>query len=366
MNERLAILLTRIVGSCTQCGNCQEICVFLKEFAIEPKVFAEKLLREGPIVDTSLLYSCNLCGICKELCPEEIDLRELFLLLRQERVGQGDESIPAHKWVKERQEWIVKHFALVEGQGRNRGNSERAFFPGCMLCGYDPSLVLRVYRYLRSNNPYTGIILNCCGALFEGLGDQSGLTKTLESVTLQIEQSGASSLITACPTCYRVFKRYLPHYEVFTVYENIANETIPKTKVNRNQQFFLFHPCSTRHDNKVKQAVRRIMKKIGYAYKEDFEGDEHNWCCGMGGAVGLTNPVLACIIGHERTEAISRDIVTYCAACRDALVRYRPAIHLLDLVFNSNWKTETVRQPLEETQMRDNLIWLRSQIATGL
>jgi len=86
MNERISVSLNKIIDSCAHCGKCQEECMFLKELGVAPWEFAEDLIRGVQGEDPTPLYSCNLCGICEEICPEGINLGDLFLLLRQERM----------------------------------------------------------------------------------------------------------------------------------------------------------------------------------------------------------------------------------------------------------------------------------------
>jgi len=337
MKKQIADLLADISRSCTNCGICQEECAFLQEFQIEPGELAEQILQEGVNnLDISLLYSCNLCGICKEVCPEEIDLSKLFLLLREERVKTGKESLPALEWVKERQDWINKGHFLYSKCDLKEGECENVFFPGCTLSGYNPHL------------------------------GKENLMKTLQAIISQMKKIGASQIFTACPNCYRIFNDYLPQYKLSTVYEIMEREGLPKTGKNHKERFFLFHSCATKGEKVIQRTVRTLIEKMGYSVLES-EGPEPPKirCCGMGGMVGLTNPVLASIIGNERTEEISHDIVTYCAACREALVQYRPSLHILDLVFNPKWREDKENPPLDDSQMRKNLAWLKSRLEKG-
>ena len=358
--NQLINFLEEVSQACIQCGKCQDECVFLKEFNIDPKTFAENLLKQGHIEDPALIYSCNLCGICGEICPAEIDLKRIFLLLREEMAEQGGEQPLSLQWVKERLEWINKGgFLFSTGE-----KCENAFFPGCTLSGYNPRLVLETYDYLKNQNSSTGIVLNCCGAPFEGLGAKSEFADTLKTIRAQIEKIGSSRIITACPNCYRIFREYLPGYELTTVYEIMEKGELPKpkTKITGNEHFFLFHSCSIRGEREIQRAIRSLIEKLGFRVTEEAGAGSKIRCCGMGGMVGLSNPVLASIIGAERTEGITHDIVTYCAACRDALVQFQPCIHLLDLIFNPQWEQAKESQPLEDTQARENLTWLKTEL----
>ncbi len=304
MNKQLSTLLEKILHACTQCGKCKEECLFLKEFDLEPKELAEKLFKEERLDDVSLVYSCNLCGICKEVCPEDIDLSILFLLLREEKIKKEKEPFPALEWVKERQDWINKGAFLYSKCDKRERKCESAFFPGCTLAGYNPHLVLETYAYLRKHNPSTGIILNCCGAPFEGLGGKDDFRSALQTIRSQMEEIGAFHIITACPTCYRIFRDHFSQYKLSTVYEIMEREGLPEIEGNSEEQFFLFHPCATRHEKGIQRAVHNLIEIVGYRVLENESPEAEIRCCGMGGMVGLTNPVWASIIGNERTDSL--------------------------------------------------------------
>lgn len=362
-DNQLINFVDEVFHSCTQCGKCKEECVFLKEFNVDPKTFAEDLHKQGYRGDPTLLYSCNLCGTCEEICPAAIDLKRLFILLREERIKKGKEPLPGLKWVKERQEWINRGGFFYSKGGKEERECKNAFFPGCTLSGYNPHLVVETYAYLKNQyNPSTGIILNCCGAPFEGLGVKDELTDTLRTIRAQSEEIGASRIIMACPNCYRIFREYLPDYELTTIYEIMEKGGLPETERAGDEHFFLFHSCAIRGEKGIQRAIRNLIEKMGFRVTEEEDAGSKIRCCGMGGMVGITNPILASIIGAERTEGIAHDIVTYCAACRDALVHYQPCIHLLDLVFNPQWREVKESQPLEDQQVRENLTWLRAEL----
>ena len=362
-HRKISFLAQDILERCTQCGLCRDSCLFLMEFNIDTRRLAEQLLAdENMFLDPLVLYSCNLCGICKDNCPAKIDLGDLFLHLREYRFEKIDELPLAHQWVCERQEWISKNAAFCSGYDSHEEAYEWVLFPGCTLCEYNPRIVLDVYDYLKEKQFSTAIMLDCCGAPFEALGDKKRGEANLRSIETQMKKLGSSHIITACPTCYRIFRRSFKHYTVSSLYEVMDNAGFEKQGKSGGHSFHLFHPCKTRRDTEVCQAVRNIIRKMGYHSSERENEYASGGCCGMGGMVGASNPVLAMIIGQQQTEGITDDIVTYCAACRDALANYLPSVHVLDLVFSPSWNRRKHRPPLEESRKKKNMRWLYSQL----
>ena len=82
---------------------------------------------------------------------------------------------------------------------------------------------------------------------------------------------------------------------------------------------------------------------LGYATEEPPHTRTQTRCCGFGGMVVPANPELAMRVMKRRTAEVSSDcMVTYCAACRESMVRGgKKAVHILDLVFGGPWKADS-------------------------
>ena len=77
---------------------------------------------------------------------------------------------------------------------------------------------------------------------------------------------------------------------------------------------------------------------MGYEIEEMKYSREKTRCCGLGGQMAFVDPKLAPIISKARAEEAVHDLLTYCASCREALAVNKPAVHLLDLIFNPGWE----------------------------
>jgi hypothetical protein len=85
------------------------------------------------------------------------------------------------------------------------------------------------------------------------------------------------------------------------------------------------------------------MGELGYKTEEPPHTRETARCCGFGGMVVPANPDLAERVMSRRTSEVKSDqMVTYCAACRESMVKGgKRAAHILDLVFEPVKKDET-------------------------
>ena len=93
--------------------------------------------------------------------------------------AQGKGPLPPHKGVQNYVRWGTHPTFALSRPDPATGKARRVFFPGCSLSGHSPHLVKAAYAYLRERLPDTGIVLNCCGAPSQLLGER----KVLEEVT---------------------------------------------------------------------------------------------------------------------------------------------------------------------------------------
>ena len=98
---------------CVECRLCIKECDFLKGVCENPKELVEKF-TDGYFKENSRVpYSCTLCDLCESVCPSELNIGEMYLQLRQQMVEEGLGPLPAHKFVKSDQEFVLSDsFAL--------------------------------------------------------------------------------------------------------------------------------------------------------------------------------------------------------------------------------------------------------------
>ena len=114
--------------------------------------------------------------------------------------------------------------------------------------------------------------------------------------------------------------------------------------------------CATRDVPEIHEGVRFVLNELGYGIEELERNREHTECCGVGGMVAPANPSLAERVADRRAAGAKGDcMVTYCAACRAAMVSGgKKGLHLLDLVFGGSWKDRPT-PPVDGTVAR----WLK-------
>ncbi len=357
LDTRLNEFLTKCRSGRTprECLVCQKNCEFLRS-TMTPRQLAERL-KEDYGFDATIPFSCNLCNLCGELCPEGLDVGGLCQEIRTYLSSQGMSPLPQHKPVISHQRWgSSRVFTLAKANRLNQADTRQVFFPGCTLAAYSPDLVAKTFEHLRSKLPRTGIILNCCGAPSYLLGEMTLFQSILDGIDRQLKALGASEIITACPECYQVLKVHAPQWKVSGLYDVLVEVGLPERDFGPAATIFAIHDsCAVRHEAEFRQSVREVLQKLECRTEEmEFSG-ERTRCCGGGGMIAAVNPGLSGKIARLRVEETPHDIVTYCAGCRENFARQeKGALHVLDLLFNSNLRQDRTKPPGEGLQKWKN------------
>jgi len=82
----------------------------------------------------------------------------------------------------------------------------------------------------------------------------------------------------------------------------------------------------------------------------------------MGGMVAFTSPELAGTITKRRVEEASHDLLTYCATCQGSLSGQKSTLHILDLIFNPNWREDKDLPPNKPPVKKENQISVKNQL----
>jgi Fe-S oxidoreductase len=349
-----------------ECKLCIKDCEFLRLYCQTPKELAEKFkagyFREKPVVP----YSCNLCELCGKLCPEELCSGDMCMAIRELMVKDKIGPLPPHQFVRRDQDYATSDAVTLSKSG-NAGKGEWALFPGCGLPGSSPELVLKIHDYLQKRLPGTGIILRCCGAPTHCLGDHAKFENMAEDISEEVKKIGASGLIVACPDCYRTIKRSAPGFKIKSLYEVIVEKGLPDgAQALAPKTFSLHDSCTARDETTFIDNVRILINEMGYQLEEMEYSRDKTRCCGAGGMIPYVNLELFTKIAKQRAEEAAHDVVTYCAACRDTFASTgKPAIHILELMFNPEWEKNLHRPPQTGKAKREKQAELKRLISTA-
>ncbi len=331
---------------CSQCvRNCTFLQHYLQHFPYTEKEMVRLLAVRG-LTDPLIPYSCHYCGLCQAVCPKDLHAGQVCLDYRQRLVAGGRGPLAPHKGIQNYVKWGTSPAFTLSRPDPATGRAARVFFPGCSLPGHSPHLVKAAYAYLRERLPDTGVMLNCCGAPSQLLGEQDVLHRVLKNVAGELARLGAGELIAACTHCLHTIGEYLPEIKTRSLYEVMLEMGLPPGVEAAAGIFNIHDACGARQSPHIHDSVRRLVAAAGHRFEEMAHSRERSICCGSGGMVPAVNPVLARKMTDFRLSEATRDLVTYCATCRARLKGAgRPALHVLELLFNPEWRTATAAPP---------------------
>jgi glutamate synthase (NADPH) small chain len=330
-------------GRCLQCEclECVKHCVYLERFGAYPKKYVREIYNNDALVmgarqANRLINSCSLCGLCETLCPEGFAMQDLCLSARRRMVEKGKMPPSAHEFALADMAFSFSDRFSVTRNEPGTHQSRFAFFPGCQLCASSPEQVFDVYSFLRATlTGGTGLMLGCCAAPAYWAGRQPQFEAYLQTIKENWEKIGKPTIITACATCYRIFRDHLTEISIISLWQALLENGLPEgRKISAGAILSVHDPCTTRREPEIQAMVREILHRLQVTVAELPLGREKTECCGFGGLMQAANPALAEEVLRRRCAESRHDYLAYCAMCRDNLtVGGKRTLHLLDLLF---------------------------------
>lgn len=314
---------------CIECKLCRKECQFLQKYG-SPKHIADTYDPTSP-KHQMMPFQCSLCKLCAAVCPVNINPADMFLEMRRESVDRGVQDFSAYSIILNYESKgtskLYSYYALPE-------QCDTVLFPGCTLPGTRPDKVISLFDHLQETIPDLGLVLDCCTKPSHDLGRDKHFHAMFHEMKEYLLQKGVKNVLVACPNCYRVFNEHGDSLKVKTVYEYLAETSLPATP-NIPEVVTVHDPCGTRNEEQIHAAVRQLATGKSLQIEEMKHNGPKTICCGEGGSVGCVNPDYSKGWGARRKkEADGTRILTYCAGCANFLNSVNPTSHMLDLLFD--------------------------------
>ncbi|WP_155890800.1 VTT domain-containing protein [Desulfuromonas sp. TF] len=328
LRPRLRALQADIQRDCTECGRCVGECGFLQRHG-NPRQIVARLDGNSP-EPLNCAFECTLCGLCTAVCPERLRLDAFFLEMRREAVDRNCGEFAAHRPLKTYEKLgTSRRFTLY----RLPEGCTTIFFPGCSLSGTRPKGVKEVFTQLQRIDPQLGIVFDCCLKPSHSLGREAYVAGMFSKMTARLREQGVEEVLVACPNCHVMFAGFGDGLKVRTVWEALADADLQPPAASGTVT--VHDPCVIRHAEAAQTAVRTLLRRQGLRVEEMAHSRGTTVCCGKGGGVDLLHPEMAAGWRNLReTEAAGGRMISYCAACVQALGRQTPTNHLVDVLFD--------------------------------
>lgn len=334
---------TAEAGRCLdcQCLECVKVCTYLEKGKGYPKKYAREIYNNLAVIygvrrANHFINTCSNCGLCAEVCPNDFHMGELCISARQELVAQDHMPPSAHDFALRDLAFNLSEAASLARHAPGATTSDQVFWPGCQLAGSAPDHVLRVYNHLRQRLPGgVGILLTCCGAPAKWAGRPDLLDSTLATLRGHWEALGRPEIICGCSTCLDMLGRHAPEIAARSLWEALLAVGLPDgARALSTEPVAVHDPCTSRYLPQARQAVRSILQAVGQPVEELDLSAERTECCGYGGHMDAVDAPLAREVAGRRVARTGRELLAFCAMCRDQLSRQgTPARHLLEALF---------------------------------
>lgn len=338
VNERLAIPVDRICGLRS---------VIQKEHGLIGKLFGGKSRQSSLEFLAESSYHCTLCGRCKVVCPVGIELRELWISMRNSFVKEGlapasvdqmkDATLDTHNVLNYPNEERVIWAEFLDGVPDNFYQKEKAdvlYFVGC-ISSFSPAVqsipeaVLRILERAEIDFTLLGEKEWCCGfpLIVGGLKEEA---EQLKKHNLEMVKSlGVKKIVFNCPSCYYTWKH---EYDIQGVELLHLTEFIHrlikqrKIKINKFNGVVTYHdPCDLGRGCGVYETPREVIRSIsGLSLVELSQNRERGYCCGGGGDYEMIDAKLVEKVAANLVSFIDKTradiVITACQQCKRMLL----------------------------------------------
>jgi len=321
------------VHSCSSCGLCIDTCQMNFSAGINnmQAAYLTKAIRNN--TETfDIAQNCLMCGRCDQICPVGIELSPIRMI--QRRTGDSEISY-TNTWkgyFREKQHLPVKKQNIRNSfdflPESNPGKADILYFAGCMT-HLTPSIKIAMTSILNASGLSWSFIDEkggaCCGRPLMLAGQDKEARELINYNSQIIWKSGAHTLVTSCPICYKVFKEsyYLDvevlHHSQFI--KNIIDDG--SVKMNFLHKRVTYHtPCELGRSSGVYDEPREVLRHVANLETTDFD-NENSLCCG--GSLGnlmLSQENKRKIASYTAAELTRKNpdfLITACPLCKKTL-----------------------------------------------
>ncbi len=363
-------MLDELLHRCVKCALCLTTCPVYKEVLMEPasprgKLQLAKAFSKGNISlsdhSQDIFAKCLLCGACSNACPSGVELRKIFLNMREEIVQKRGlqpimkrlvQSLEVHRNISdednlERGEW-TELLPKIPRHRYEKDKAEVVYFVGCVASFFP--MVQNIPKNLVQILDLSGVNFTilageewCCGFPLIGAGSPNKMNEMKKHNLQQVKAIGAKQLVFSCPSCYQTWKDYYhTDLEIFHSTQFIE-ELISSGALSLKEtelQVTYHDPCDLGRQGGEFDAPRRILESIpGIKLVEMKKNRNESVCCGGGGNLEMADPELSRHIAQKKILEIMstgvRTVVTSCQQCvrtiKAEAKRQRVELDVLDI-----------------------------------
>ncbi|AWZ48588.1 hypothetical protein C3495_07040 [Clostridiaceae bacterium 14S0207] len=341
-----------------ECRLCMKECLMLQQYTECPKKLFKEYLEKGyENIDKMIAYSCNECSQCTIVCPQNFNLKDNFIEMKENfaRKNNGYAPLKELEFVANQQELESgkKYSTTLKADFGRSKKTKYVFVPGCTVPAYNPELCEKVLKHLKETlgEENVGAVLQCCGKMSLMVGEKQRFLDINKKVINEFDEMGAEVIITVCPSCYKVYSASVKNQKVISYWDLMKEQIgLPKQALNIGESsdivFNIHDSCPTRDVTSHHESIRWMLDQMNYKWSEIEKSGKNTRCCGVGGMACSSNPELYKKLYIRRANDFNQhSIVTYCGSCRGTMeAAGKDAVHILDLLFMGKSYTSSDRR----------------------
>ena len=226
--DRLEALIAEAADRCTGCGKCFEACPTARESGLDMAAGAQRvgelvaLTRDGgsaaPVLQ-SWLAACDGSARCSAACPEDINVRQWVTIAKLKSLQASRPMTEGAANAASRFRHMAQAVRLLASMQlpsetlkrilvpAERRTADVLFYTGCNVLR-TPHIVLNVMDILDALDldfDVVGGAAHCCGVYQFQEADLPTYERMGHRTFQRFGQSGASKVLTWCPTCTKNF-----------------------------------------------------------------------------------------------------------------------------------------------------------------
>lgn len=373
------------ITRCVRCGSCSTVCPSYLADRRESRSPRGRMALVEAVLDGRLrvsdiykdrLATCTGCLACEAQCASGVPVTEIIHAAKEQAVreaGRGiiEQAIAAtlsHRSVLRSLAWIAPVALHVRGKdlrgsrgrrgreglrttvpGRRSEGQRIVFFPGCAIRYFQRDIERAVIAVLEALG-YGVVVpdaLECCGRPLLSLGDGRAARVLAERNADLLASIDADAVVTACASCGLTFQREYPRLlasagrkmvPVVDIHTFLAGKVSGPGIAPMHLQVAWHDPCHLGRGQGLGGTARGVLRGLpGLSLLELREPER---CCGFGGVMRATHPLLAQRIGKAKAQDIIASgaavVATGCPGCMlqiaDSLRRAGSDIEVLHTV----------------------------------
>ncbi len=321
------------IHSCSSCGMCIDACQMNFSGGIlnmQSAYLLKGIKRNDDVTD--IAYNCLMCGRCDYKCPVGLELSPIRMIERRNGDAGAHYTNTYRGYLRkkpaavpERQNGKVSYDFLPEKEPEN---VDVLYFAGCMT-HLTPAIKNSMIKILEASGVSYDFLDKdggaCCGRPLMLAGQDKEARELINFNSQQIWKSGAHTLVTSCPICYKVFREsyYLDvevmHHSQFI--KMLIDEGSVKMKFLRKK--VVYHtPCDLGRGSGVYREPVEVLKHVARLEKTRYD-DANSLCCG--GSLGnmMIDASTRRRIAGDTADLLTKNepdiLATACPLCKKTL-----------------------------------------------